>query len=221
MGFPPLSHFSFKNEKWEKWKEVERKILQFVFSPISLKGKTKNKNAKMLNFTKKKSEHKVRKLLICVLRESSKNYSAENFFLQHSISPHCLSLCVCVCVCVAWGPCCYILLLFNGTAVRASSRLQTRHRLPGNCPPIGQHSTSSDQSQEPHYEEVNGGEKHNTTGEREGERGREQQWTAVNCEKVCKTCVERRRRRRRDFSSGLQQGATIRFREQNESKDPF
>lgn len=38
---------------------------------------------------------------------------------------------------MARGPCYYVLLLFNGTAVLGSSPLQTRHRLPGNCAPIG------------------------------------------------------------------------------------
>ena len=54
----------------------------------------------------------------------------------------CVSVCVCVCVCTARGPCYYVLLLFNRTAVRVSSRLQRRHGLPGNCPPIGPLSTS-------------------------------------------------------------------------------
>lgn len=88
----------------------------------------------------------------------------------------CACVGVCLCMCLARGPCYYVLLLFNGTAVWASSRLQTRYRLPGNCPLIGQLSTSSDQSCRPQSRKCRGGRK---TQQRERENRKA-------CEKVCR-----------------------------------
>jgi len=114
------------------------------------------------------------------------------------MSLQCVSLCECVwlCVCMERGPCYYVLLLFNRTAVGASS-LQTWHRLPGNCPTIGQLCTSSDQS--------HGAMQYGS------EWGRKTQQREEDCEKVCFKTIKGVEDW--DLSSCFKQGV-IRLREQ-------
>lgn len=123
-----------------------------------------------------------------------------------------LSLSVCVCLrarlSVEGVPCYYVPQLYNGTAVRASSsRLQTRHGLPGNCLPIGAHSYRSNQSHRLGGEEVNGRGERNTTEKTGNGGGLKEVWESFATKNT-----------QRDFGSRFHWGP-IRLRQQRARGD--